>query len=167
MTGDRTSCYSPRRRQGSNGSPISRLANGGPTSGTIRRLLRQRPLVFFTQFVLLDLPRRRHRVFRDEAYVLRDFELRQRLGAERDEFANCNRAFRPHRSRDRFAEEFVGDSVDVGVGDGGMFAEAILNLFRRDVLAAADDDVLDATRDPYVPVGVETRLVTRVEPAVI
>ena len=47
-----------------------------------------------------------------------------------------------------------------------MLAQAILDLFRRDVLAAPNDQILDAARDSYEAVVANARFVSRVQPAV-
>ena len=46
-----------------------------------------------------------------------------------------------------------------------MLAQPILDLFGRDVLAASDDDVLDAAGNPETTIGVQAGFVARVQPA--
>ena len=45
-------------------------------------------------------------------------------------------------------------------------ADEVLDLLGRDVLAAADDDILDASRDVVVAVGIHVPDVAGVQPAV-
>src|SRR5262245_54819215 len=47
-----------------------------------------------------------------------------------------------------------------------MLPKTILDLFRRDVLAAADDQVLDAAGDSEVAVGVDAGFVAGAKPAI-
>ena len=54
---------------------------------------------------------------------------------------------------------------DGGFQDGRVAVEDVLDLDRRDVLAAGDDDVLRAVLDLDVAVGVGDREVAGVEPA--
>src|SRR6185436_168224 len=63
-------------------------------------------------------------------------------------------------------KELVWKSVDVGVGNRRMLSQAVLNLFRRDILATADDQILDAARDAHQPALVDAGLVARVQPTV-
>ncbi len=72
----------------------------------------------------------------------------------------------PDGRRHHLAEKVIRQPVDVRIGDGRMFAQAVLDFLRRDVLAAADDQVLDAPRDADVAVGVDAGLVAAVQPAV-
>ncbi len=58
----------------------------------------------------------------------------------------------------------VLEAGDDGAGDAGVRHEALLDLERVDVLAAADDDVLEAARDGAVAPVVEDGLVARVQP---
>ncbi|TFB01286.1 hypothetical protein CCMA1212_006777 [Trichoderma ghanense] len=76
---------------------------------------------------------------------------------------------RPARPRDDeggdgLAQPLVGDAGDGHLLDAGQLEEAVLDLERVDVLAAADDEVLDAPRDLDEAVGVHLGLVARVEP---
>src|SRR5712691_1829824 len=81
--------------------------------------------------------------------------LRGRLlaGLERDE------GFRA------LAPFLVGDGDDRALHHGGMAGHTLLDLDRRDVLAARDDDVLLAVAQLDVAVGVPDADVARVEPA--
>src|SRR5256885_7260254 len=119
---------------------------------------------------LLNLPRRGHRKVLDESHVLRHLELRQRLGAPASKLFGqpLGRGFRlrPDRRRDRLPEVVVADTVYVRVGNRWMFAKAILHFLRRDVLAAANDQILDAPGDAITAVRVDARFVTGTKPAI-
>src|SRR4051812_30956827 len=67
---------------------------------------------------------------------------------------------------DLLAETIVRDADDRGLGDVGVLVERGFDLGRVDVLATADDDVLDAVDDEQVAVLVDAADVARVEPAV-
>ncbi len=67
---------------------------------------------------------------------------------------------------DLLAEPFVGHADDRGFGDVRVLVQRGFDLGGVDVLAAADDDVLQAVDDVEVAVGVETAEVAGVEPAV-
>ena len=71
---------------------------------------------------------------------------------------------KPNCRRNRLTEKRIGDAVHVRVRDPGVFAKAILDLLRRDVFAAADDQIFDAAGDPEAAVRVDARLVARAEP---
>ena len=66
----------------------------------------------------------------------------------------------------RLAPLFVWDADDGHLLYGGMAQEDALDLDRGDVLAAADDDVLDPIANLDVPVGLDDRCIAGVEPAV-
>ena len=67
---------------------------------------------------------------------------------------------------DPFAHQRVGLADRDRVADVGMGFEHLLDLGGADVLAAADDDVLEAADDLERAVGVERREVAGAEPAV-
>src|SRR5258705_8901910 len=67
---------------------------------------------------------------------------------------------------DLFAEQFVGDADDGGLGDGGMLVEHLLDLARIHVVAAADDELLLSIDDVVAAVFVDSTDVTGGEPAV-
>ena len=73
----------------------------------------------------------------------------------------------PHHRRHRFAVARVGHPDDRGFGDGGVLVERGLDLGGVHVLAAADDDVLQAVDDVQVSVLVEPAHVAGSEPAVV
>ena len=60
-----------------------------------------------------------------------------------------------HHRADLFAVALVGDADDGGFGDVGVLVERGLDLGRVDVLAAPDDDVLQAVDDVEVALVVE------------
>src|SRR5207244_9162935 len=59
----------------------------------------------------------------------------------------------------------VGDGHHRALHDGRVLGHRLLDLDRRDVLAARDDDVLLAVAQLDVPVGVPDRQIAGVEPA--
>ena len=63
------------------------------------------------------------------------------------------------------AERAVGDADDSGVGDRGMLVEAVLDLRRIDILAAAQHHVLRAVDDVREAFVVEAREVAGADPA--
>ena len=71
-----------------------------------------------------------------------------------------------HDGADLLAESLVGHADDRGLGHVGVLVERGFDLGRVDVLAAADDDVLQPVDDVEVAVGVEAAEVAGVEPAV-
>ena len=68
--------------------------------------------------------------------------------------------------RDELAPLLVGDADHGDLGDVGVLEDGVLDLDRRDVLAAGDDDVLLAVRDRDVAELVDRPAVAGVEPAV-
>src|SRR5262249_58330121 len=73
----------------------------------------------------------------------------------------------PDRGGDRLTEETVRDAVAIRIGNGAVLAQPVFDLLRRDVLAAADDQVLDAAGDPEIAVGIHARFVAGVQPAFV
>ena len=67
---------------------------------------------------------------------------------------------------DHLAAVVVGDAEHGDVGDLRVRVEHVLDFLGRDVLALADDDVLDAAGDDDRAVLVEARHVAGVQPAV-
>src|SRR5205085_3053985 len=59
----------------------------------------------------------------------------------------------------------AGHADDLGIADRGMGVQVLLDLARIDVLAAADDHVLDTADDVDVALGVHGREVAGVHPA--
>ena len=68
------------------------------------------------------------------------------------------------RRLDRLAEERIGNAVRRRAFDRGVRLERAFHLAAEDVLAADDDDVLDAIDDAEPPVRVHRRRVARAEP---
>src|SRR5829696_2956492 len=97
----------------------------------------------------------------------RALEVRQVLAAEGDELLRCRSLCRlegDERLRP-LAPEIVRDADDGALEDGGMGAERVLDLDRRDVLATGDDDVLLPITQLDGAVRVHHGEVTRVKPA--
>ena len=91
------------------------------------------------------------------------FASRSVQSAWRSSALTARRARR--RRSDDLAEDVVG-SADDGAWSTPRGVEGRLDLLRVDVLAAADDHVLDAVDDPQVAVLVEDADVAGVQPAV-
>src|SRR5262245_7675173 len=121
------------------------------------------------QLEFLDLTGGRHREFADEANVFRDLEPRDLILAEIPQLFLCGRlaGFQPDRGRDLFAEEFALHGVDVDVRNGGVMAHQVFDLLGRDVLAAANYDVFDASGYAHIAVPVHRRLVACAQPAIV
>ncbi len=75
-------------------------------------------------------------------------EARQAFAAERDQGVLGQRrpVLERHERLRNFAPQRVGDGDDGDFKHGGMLIDRSLDLDRRDVLAAADDDVLQRSR---------------------
>ena len=122
----------------------------------------------FAKLVLLDLLRRCHREDVEEVNVLRNLEpgdlvlaehlnvmLRKRNAVGRND--ECSRLF---------AVLLRGAADDRNVLHAGHRAEEVLDFLGRDVLAASDDEILEASGDVVVAVLVHAADVAGVEPAV-
>ncbi len=93
--------------------------------------------------------------------------MRQPLAAEREDFL-CARARALFESDEGFgtlAPALVGNPDHRAFEHGRVGADGLLDLDRRDVLAAGDDDVLGAVAQFDVAVGVPDGQITGVEPA--
>ena len=73
---------------------------------------------------------------------------------------------RDHRSRNGLAEPRMRLREDDCVRNGVVTEQRLLHLSRRDLLAAAVDDLLEASAQEEIAVVVEIALVSRAEPAV-
>ena len=121
----------------------------------------------FAQPVLLHLARGGHGKRLGEADPARDLERGEVL------LKVAPQLILPHRSagleadpgEDLLAQVPGRDSHDLRVGDSGMAARDRFDLGGIDVLAAADDHLLEASHDPDVAAGVARRQVAGVEPA--
>ena len=84
----------------------------------------------------------------------------------RDDIALGDPAIGRERRRrlDRLAEERIGNAVRRRAFDRGVRLERAFHLTAEHVLAADDDDVLDAIDDAEPPVRVHRRRVARAEP---
>ena len=76
------------------------------------------------------------------------------------------RILRDDERDDHLAPILVGEAEHRDVGHLRVCVEHVFHLFRGDVLALADDDVLDPARDDHRAVLVEARHVAGPEPAV-
>ena len=99
--------------------------------------------------------------------MLRDLEFRQmrfgmgpKLGGV--QFAAIGKH---HGSADLLAKHTVGDGKGDHLLDGRMFHQHVIDLERRDLLAAAVDDFLEASGDFQIAVTIEESLVAGTEPA--
>ncbi|MNI62390.1 hypothetical protein D3C73_1177100 [compost metagenome] len=72
-----------------------------------------------------------------------------------------------HKGADAFADHFIGPSQHRGLQDGRMGGQNVLDLARRDVLAAADDDVFPTIDDGQHPRVVQDADVARIKEAVL
>src|SRR6266542_5419539 len=119
--------------------------------------------------VPLDLPAGRHGELRDDLDALGKLVARQLMGVEeRHDLGERDRlaVARDHDRARALPEARIGHAHDGHAGDLGMRVEQVLHLDDRDVLAAADDQVLGAPGDGEVAVAVERAPVARLEPAV-
>ena len=94
-----------------------------------------------------------------------NLDRRQALAAVVDQRPLVGLPAQRHRGRHLLAVLLVRDAEAGGVGDRRMREQGVLDLAGRDVLAAADDQLLDAPDEPQVAV-LEDALVARPEPAV-
>src|SRR5699024_4948037 len=125
------------------------------------------PLAFLPQFDLADLARDRHREGLPHLDIARDLEVGELAGAEFAHFLGAERVeplLEDHPRHELFAVLLIGHADDLDVADGRVVVEELLDLARVDVLAAADDHVLDAPGDVDVAVIVHDRKVTGVDP---
>ena len=114
-----------------------------------------------------NLTRGGGRHVREDHDASRHLERGEHRRAVRDEiaFADFGAIARERRRRlHRLAEERVWNAVRGGAFDRGVRLERAFHLAAKDVLAADDDDVLDAIDDAEPPVRVHRRRVARAEP---
>ena len=104
----------------------------------------------------------------DEPEVAGAFVVGEALGAEREQrLVRERRAGLAHHERaDVLAEHLVRHADDRGLLHVGVLEDHGLDVGGVDVVAAADDHVLDAARDVDEAVGVEVREVAGAQPAV-
>src|SRR5215813_3374138 len=70
-------------------------------------------------------------------------------------------------SNDSLSPDWVRLTYHRDFGDGRMFVQHSFHFLRRDVASAANDDLLFATGEPVVTVGVLSSQVTGAEPTLI
>src|SRR4029079_7186385 len=116
---------------------------------------------------LLRLPGRSQRKLLDDAHVARHLVVRDLPLAEVADRVLVERvaAAGDDPGAHLLAVFRIGDAEDLRVLDAGMAQQVLLDLARVDVLAAADQHVLDAADDVRVAVGVDRREVAAVHPA--
>src|SRR6266498_3159839 len=105
---------------------------------------------------LLHLAGHGHRERVDEAHVVRDLEQRDLAAAEFLQLVlvELGALLEDDPGADRLAVALVGDADHLHVLDRRMRVQELLDLARVDVLAAADDHVLDSADDVDVPLVV-------------
>src|SRR3989454_10569336 len=132
--------------------------------GLVDPLLPALPLLL-AQDELLHLPGRRLRQVA-ELDGRRALEMRDVLAAELDDLRSGRRLTGLERDErlGALAPPLVGDRDNGALEHGRVPGDALLDLDRRDVLAARDDDVLLPVAQLDVAVGVPHRDVARVEP---
>src|SRR5207245_1034830 len=103
-----------------------------------------------------------------EGHPLRRFEVSHPAAGELADLIVCGRCARleDHEGMRRLPPLLVRDADDGHLLYGGMAEQDALDLDRGDVLAAADDDVLDPVSNLDVAVGLDDRCIAGVEPAV-
>src|SRR5438067_1535733 len=116
---------------------------------------------------LLDLARDRHRERVDELPVARDLVRGDFAPAEGHQVVirDPGTLARLHPGHDFFAVALAGHADDLDIAHVGVGVQEFLDLARIDVLAAADNHVLDAPDDVDVALVVHGRQVTGVHPA--
>ena len=101
--------------------------------------------------------------------VFRGFIARDSLQRELADFllGDLDPLFGNDDSHDLFAVFPAGHADDLHVLDLGVGIEEVLDLLGVDVLAAADDHVLNPPGDAEIAVFIHARHVARMEPAVL
>src|SRR5205085_9488300 len=120
------------------------------------------------EHVLLDLPGGRLRELVDEGDTMRRLEMREPVARERDQLllASAGSRLQHHVGERRLPPLLMREPDDRGLLHRGMAQKHALDLDRRDVLAAADDHVLDAVAYLHVAVGMKHCSVAGVKPSV-
>src|SRR5262245_36358381 len=112
-----------------------------------------------------NLPRRRARQWlRRPQDVAWDLVAREMLGEERAELVEIERVAGVDRRADLLAHAVVGHRVDRRFADLGMHQQRGLDVAAADVLATADDQVLDPVDDVEEALVVEVRAVAGAKP---
>ena len=117
----------------------------------------------------LHLPRRPLGDLRDDDDPARHLEVREVLRGEGLELmVGRAPAFVQHHGRRHLLPEGgVGHGEGHGLMDAGVVHQHLVHLRRRDLLASAVDELLQAARDPQVSLPVQDPLITGTEPAVV
>ena len=116
----------------------------------------------------LQLPGRTFRKFVQEDDATRHLVLSDPIRGVIPDLDFRRRVSRPKHDRGRhvLAQALIRDRERDRIRDGGMSAEDLVDFARRDFLAPAIDDLLDAPRDEQVAVAIEPSFVARPEPSV-
>src|SRR5262245_60241912 len=115
----------------------------------------------------LELADRRLRYRLDEDVTPRPLEIGEPRGAaELIELLGLDHAATLDEGGNDFAPALVRDPDHGHLGDCGMQRQAAFDLDRRDVLAAADDHVVDAAGDEDIAITVEVAGIAGEIPAV-
>src|SRR5262245_34062779 len=123
---------------------------------------------FAAQHVLLDLAGGGLGKLRHEGEGMRNFEVSHPFARELAEFVfGCRAArFQYHESARGFSPLLVGNTDNRDFLYRGMAQQDAFDFDRGDVLAAADDDILEAIADLDVAVRMHHCSVSSVEPSV-
>src|SRR5262245_29719732 len=123
-----------------------------------RLLARQAKLVdhLLADEEFLNLARHGHRELIDEADVTRDLVVRDLASAKRANFFFVGLLLRlkSNPGAEFLAVLLVGHANDLHVGDFRMAVEKFLDLAWIEILAAADDHILDPSDDVAIAIGV-------------
>src|SRR3954451_7608102 len=124
--------------------------------------------VRLAQVLLQDLAGRIARQLADDVDGLRALERRELAAAPGEQLLDFDRRAGPRDDHGlgHLAPALVGNADHRNVLDLRVLGQDTLDLGRIDVLAAADDHVLDAVRDVEIAVAVNVAAVPRAQPAV-
>jgi hypothetical protein len=122
-------------------------------------LLPRDPSPATSQHELLHLTRRGFRKLVDEANPLRCLEVGQTIPHVKLEFVrgHFGSVAQDHKGMGRFASPLMRNANDRHFLNGRVTQQAALDLDRGDVLATADDDILEAISDFHIPIRMNHR----------
>src|SRR3990172_375932 len=122
--------------------------------------------VFLPQIALEDLAGPAFRQRFEELDRLGDLEVRQTLTAECDQLllGRVRPGLQDDHGLGHLTPLFIGHGDDGDLEDRGVGKDGGLDLDRRDVLTAADDDVFETIDDENVPFFVDHSHVAGMEP---